>query len=126
MAVKLGKALYIILSGNTVVYNYVGTKIYPLVIPENTTLPCIVYERSADIEYTKDGAGVSTSGIDVTILSEDYSETIDISQAVYDVLNDYSGVVLGITIINCRCSGIYESYSENAFIQKLTFTIKSY
>lgn len=125
MSITIGKSIFSILSGNTEVNNYVGIKIYPLVIPELTLLPCIVYERTSDIEYTRDGAGVSTSIVDVTILSENYEETINISVAVYNLLNNYKGISEGINIIDIRLSGISETYAENSYIQRLTFSVKS-
>lgn len=123
MSIKIGAAVYSILSSNATITGYIGNKIFPLVIPENTLLPCIVYERNSDVEYTRDGAGISTSVIDITCLSEDYTECINIAQAVYDIMNCYKGIVSGISIVDTRLSGLAETFAENAYIQKLTFTM---
>jgi hypothetical protein len=120
--IEIGKSIFAILSGNTIVKNYVVAKIYPLVIPEFTLLPCIVYERQSDLEYTRDGGATSTSVIDVTVLSEDYTETINISVAVYNALNNYKGIAAGINIKDIRLTSCSETYAESAFIQRLTFS----
>lgn len=123
--INLGAALYTILTGNTAVMNIVGNKIYPIVIPENTLLPCIVYERSSTVEYSRDGAIYFDNSVDITILSTNYTEVINISTAVYNALNMYFGQVQGINISDSRLSQIDETYANEAFIQKLTFTMKS-
>jgi hypothetical protein len=129
MSITIGKAIYAILSGSTAVRNYVSTKIFPLVIPEKSDgtydLPAIVYERNSDVEYTVQGAGISDSQIIVTVLSEKYSECMDICLEVYKALNNFQGTVAGHQIIDIRYSGVQETYQENAYIQMLTFTCKS-
>lgn len=124
--ITLGKAIYTILSGSTAVRSYVNTKIYPIIIPENTVLPCIVYERNSNVDYSRDGADLFTSVVDITILSNNYTEVINITSAVYTALNSYKGTVSGINIIDTRLNDIVETYAEESYIQKLTFTIRSY
>lgn len=119
--ITIGKKIYSILSNDSVVTGLVGAKIYPLIIPENGTLPCIVYERSYDNKYTKDGLAVSDSLINLTILSENYKTTIDISEAVFDALNMFNDE----TIMSVILSSGSETYAEGAFIQNLTFGVKS-
>ena len=124
--IKLGKVIYTILSGNTTVRNYVSLNIFPIVIPENTELPCVVYERNSDFENTKDsGYGIQNDSVDITILSENYTECIDITQAIYDCLSDYKGTILGIGIVDIKCTNVSETFAENCYIQKLTFNVKS-
>jgi hypothetical protein len=129
MSIMIGKAIYQLLSNNTEVKNYVGDKIYPLQIPENkenpVTLPAMVYSRSSDVEYTRDGAGLTSSGIDITVIAKNYEETIDISQAVINVLDMYEGNIAGVKIFNIKMINIIEDSNENAFFQKLTFQTKS-
>jgi hypothetical protein len=125
MSIKVGKALYAILTGSTAVKNVVASKIYPIVIPENTSLPVIVYERSGDVEYTRDGSGFFNDVVDITILSEDYTECIDLTDAVYNALNMYKGTAGSVQIIDSRLTNVSETFAENSYIQKLTFAIKT-
>ncbi len=124
--IALGKVIYSLLTTTgTTIYSTVGKKVYPLVIPEGTQLPCIVYERNGDYEYSRDGQGIATTAVDITVLSEDYSETIDIAEGVFNILNMYSGDNNSIHIFNINLTSVQETYAENAFIQKLTFEVKS-
>jgi len=53
--ITTGKSIYDLLSADTSIAAAVGAKIYPLVAPEGTNLPFIIYERSYNNNYTKDG-----------------------------------------------------------------------
>jgi len=118
--ITTGKTIFTILSTNAAIITLVGTKIFPLVVPEDTLLPCIVYERSFDNQYTKDGLASSDSTINITVISENYKKSIDISEAVFNALNMYRGSgVRSLTLV----SGA-EVYAEGAFLQNLTFAVK--
>lgn len=125
MSLEIGKAIYSILSSDTSVKSYVGDNIYPIIIPEKSTLPCIIYERNSDMEYTRDGIGISNSIINVTILAIEYSDCMDITKAVFNALNLYSGTIAGQQIIDMRLSGIDETFEIECYIQKLIFNCKS-
>lgn len=111
MSIQLGKAIYTILSGNSIVYNYVGTKIYPMVIPEEILLPAIVYERNSTPIYSRDGVAYSDSNFEITILSEVYIETIDISTAVFNALNNYTGTIADVEIGDIRLLNVDETFA---------------
>lgn len=119
--ITTGKSIYSILTANASITALVGTKIYPLVIPEGTTLPCIVYERSYENKYTKDGLAYSNSTVNITIISDNYKKTIEISEAAFTALNMYrGGNIQSITLDSGN-----ETYAEGAFIQNLTFDVRS-
>ncbi|MZQ50430.1 MAG: hypothetical protein GT598_15640 [Bacteroidales bacterium] len=124
--IGIGKVIYNLLTATgTTIYTIVGKKVYPLIIPENTQLPCIVYERNGNYEYSRDGQAIATTVVDITVLSEDYSQTINIAEGVFNILNMYSGENSTIHVYNTRLISVQETYAENAFIQKLTFEVKS-
>jgi hypothetical protein len=123
--IQLGKAIYTILSGNTAVRNVVGTKIYPLVIPAETLAPIICYERSATSDYTRDQLNGFVNTVDITVISDDYTESINIAVAVNNALSNYKGTVQGVNVVDVRIENIAETYAENSFMQKLTFTVRA-
>lgn len=123
--IQLGKAIYSILSNNSAIAGYVGTKIFPVIIPQETTLPIIVYERSGNANYTRDGISTNDSNLDITILSSKYTESVDIAQSVLTALNNYHGTVQGINVIDIRLTSVSETYQDEAYIQKLSFEVKS-
>lgn len=120
--IKTGKVIYNLLSTNSGITAKVGTRIYPIVMPENTVLPAIVYERSYINSYNRDGF-ISTTEIDVTVLTADYSDGIEICTLVDGVLNGYSGSISGSNVVDIQNQVGVETYAEETFLQKITYTI---
>jgi hypothetical protein len=125
MSIQIGKSIYSLLSNDSIVKGFVNDKIYPIDAPENTLAPFIVYERSSDVEFSRDGVGISNSQIDIYIVSETYEGVMDITLAVYRLLNLYNGEVAGNRIIDMRLINVDETSTLNSYVQKLTFTCKS-
>jgi hypothetical protein len=123
--ITIGKAIYSILSTNTGVTTLVSTNIFPLITPEITNLPCVIYERQGNDESTKDGHGTYDSQLYLTVIANDYSKSIDISQACYNALDGYTGTIDGTTFLKMRFQNVNETYAEDVFMQRLTFDIKS-
>lgn len=119
--IKTGKNIYDLLKNNPSINALVGDKIFPLVIPEGTILPCVVYSREFENTNTKDFLASSESFFTITILSEKYEEGINIQSAIYDVLKEYRSETVRGIILN---SG-NETYAEGQFIQNLIFKVKT-
>ena len=119
--ITIGKSIYSILSNDSEVNSLVGNRIYPLILPENTALPCVVYERTFLNSYTKDYRVFSDNTVSLTILSEDYATSIDIAGAVDNALKNYQDAI----IKSVKQTGGSEVYVEGAYIQKLDFEIRA-
>jgi hypothetical protein len=114
----ISKKIYNLLTGSTI--SGYTTGVYNLVLEEKTPLPCIVFERKSDFEYSKDSISMITTTLDITILSKKYYETIDIAEAVNNVLINYRDE----TIRKIYLDSIEETFANPAYIQKMIFTIK--
>jgi len=123
--IKIGQAVYYLLTGDTSVSSYVGTKIFPLVIPENTETPVIVYERRGDPEYNKDSVAMYNTLVYITIISDKYTEAINITQAVSDRLENYNGVLFGMNIRDVEVTNVQEVYTEDKYVQEISFNFFS-
>lgn len=122
--ISIGKGIYAILTGNTSVTNLVSTSIFPLITPEKVNLPCIIYERQSDPEYTKDFNSGYECQVYLTVISKDYANSIDIAEACNTALNEYSGTISGVNFVKIRLSSVFENYQEDVFMQRLTYDIK--
>ncbi len=123
--IKIGKVIYSLLtSSGSTVGEMVNNRIYPLIVPENTPMPCIIYERTFSNENNKDSY-TSTSSIDVTILSSDYGEGLEIAESIDDTLIGFRGEIQGINVIDIKGLSGDETYVEDCFIQKLSYTIRA-
>lgn len=122
--INISKAIYYLLA-NSSVTGYTGTRIYPIVMPENTPYPMVVYERRTNPEYSKDDAVLKlTTGI-ITVISDDYTESIDLANAVNSALENYNGVVSGIDVKDIMLESVDEIYVNGAYMQKLVYNILS-
>lgn len=122
--INISKAIYYLLA-NSSVTGYTGTRIYPIVMPENTPFPMVVYERRTNPEYSKDDAVLKlTTGI-ITVISDDYTESIDLANAVNSALENYNGVVSGIDVKDIMLESVDEIYANGAYMQKLVYNILS-
>lgn len=121
--IKLNKAIYTLLSGSTSLVALVGTNIFPVIIPENTVMPCLVYDRTFSVQYTKDYNVGSISTVNITILADSYSEAITIADLVDTRLCNYQGTVDDINIVSIRLVNGDENFQEDCFIQQLQYEI---
>lgn len=121
--IDVSKVIYYLLANNTTITNYIGTRIFPLVLPENSNFPLVVYERRTNPDYTKDGAALKFTIAVITVISNDYSQSIDIATAINNVFDDYSGTVNGINVQAIRLDSVDEFYANGAYMQKLVYNI---
>ena len=116
--ITIGKIIY-----NTL--TTAGIKSFPVVAPENTSLPFTVFERSFTAEYTKDGRSYNDNIVTIYILSEDYQETIDIATTIDNAFDGLNGIYDGLQIFNTRLHNCEEVYNNGTYIQKLVYDVKS-
>lgn len=117
--INIGKVVYTLLTGTTIT-NYVGNKIFPIVCPQNTTLPYITYDRSFSNEKV---SNISNSTININVFSDDYKESIDITLAVDDIFNGYSGELNNITINDTFLVSGEDNLFGDIFVQTVTYTL---
>lgn len=90
MSLLIGIHIKDILGKNEELSERVGNRIYPLVIPVGVPkYPFIVYRNDGTSpDYTKDGTNEDTVSVNVAIVAKEYSEAVEIAQAVRYSLED--------------------------------------
>lgn len=101
--------------------------IFPLVALEGTPYPFIVYRRdNVTPEYSKHLPGVNgwTNNVSfsLSVYSDNYDDSANIANIVRDILEDYRLENESIKIDSIELVSTYEAYSENGFMQTLTFS----
>jgi len=125
MSLILGKAIYSILTGDTSVSSYVNKKIYPIFAEDNIINPFIVYSRTnLNTFYSKDGLLYDEVSISVNVISDDYTENINISNAVRNALELKTGDYNGIYIYSLLFENATEDFGVDGYITRLDFTVK--
>ena len=74
--------------------------------------------------YTKDGWSEDTTEVTIICVSDDYGQTVDIAEAVRDLLENVQYKDDDIYISQLRLIGSTEDQIENVFVQRLSFDCK--
>lgn len=121
----IGKYIYKLLSEDEVLTQIVTPKkIFPLVANAETTYPFIVYARTGlNVAYCKDGVTENTVEMQVIAVSDKYVESLEVANQIRRILELKRFKDEDVFIRDCRLSSVYEEYIENAFVQKMIFTI---
>lgn len=126
MSLLLGKAVYSILSGSTEIKAYINNKIYPIFAPDETLNPFIVYDcRTIGTTYTKDGLAYDDDEVIINVISDSYSECLNISNIVRNLLELNVGEYNGINFYRSLVSNFTTTYGIDGYISTLIFTINS-
>lgn len=73
----------------------VGTKLYPIVVPQTTALPYIVYRRTGTERYTEHGSpgGLATATISLDCWAATYEDVKDLAEAVRKTCDGVAGTI---------------------------------
>ena len=123
----VGKYIYRMLSEDEVLSGKVTSrKIFPLVANADTTYPFIVYSRTGlTVEYCKDGTVEDTVDFLILSVSDNYVESLEVANQIRSILENKRYKDDTIQISSIRLSSVQEEYIEDAYIQRLNFTIKT-
>lgn len=102
-----GKAIYGILAADATVTGLLGAgnalRVYPIQAPQNASLPYVVYTKVAnDPQDTKDGQPVDHIRMQVDVYAATYASLENVSKAVDDALNLYSGTINTVIVDEIR------------------------
>ena len=122
-SLQIGEYIYNILSNNEELTNLI-TKITPIVADNDTALPFAVYKRvSLNSNRCKDGTFEDVTMVEIVVVSASYSQGIEIANIIRDCMVFTDRTVGDMFINESTLSQTTEEYSNNAYIQKLQFTI---
>lgn len=113
-----GKEIRKILLSDDTLKGVIDNRIYPLVADKGTKYPFIVYRReSSQAASNKDAVLFDIdSTVSIIIATDNYSRGVEIASIVSDVLQIADNIVL---------EGSEEKYSDDTFLQLLTYKIKT-
>ena len=127
MRISISKHIYKTLSESPELKKSIGMKIYPIATKSEVTFPFIVYEReNVTTYYDKQRAVVTDVDVSIYVLSDDYTESVDIAEMVIRALDKKTAEYDNFEIIDATLSNVPESYVSQTFVQqvKMGFTIR--
>jgi hypothetical protein len=123
-SIQIGKVIYAILSNDEELQTYIGKKIFPIVAEQTTTYPFITYQREniSTNSETKDIYIQDTVSFAVNIVAEKYFDSVEIADIVRRCLEKRKlPNSLEMNITNCHLYAINEDYTDNVYVQRLSF-----
>lgn len=100
------------------------TNIFPIVANANTPFPYIVIQRTGiHCNYSKAGLIDDNATMEIIAVSNDYSQSIDIAQLIRETLDAKRFRAPEIYIDNIEIESITEEFVDNAYIQRLSFSM---
>jgi hypothetical protein len=123
-SILAGKYLRKILIENEELMELISAnKIFPLLANADTTFPFIVYSRNNITPvYTKDILTDNNAVFTVIIVSDKYTESLDIANAVRHSLEGYRYKDETINIYPIKLDSISEETMDDAYIQRMMFS----
>lgn len=117
---QIGKDLKTLLMADSAVVTAIGNKFFPLVANEGTTYPFVVYRRNGYRPYNNKDYSDEVAFVELTILSDKYSESVDVADKVANALeHKTTSNINDITISNST-----EEFQSDIYIQKVTIEIQ--
>lgn len=94
------EAVRALLIADSTISGIVSTGIYPLIAPQGSSLPCIVYQRISGPRISAhDGpSGLARPRYQYTCIAATYAAAKALANAVREVLDGYSGTTNGVQI----------------------------
>ena len=123
MRLSISKHVYAALSGSAEIQKAIGrNKIFPIATKNEVPFPFIVYERdNVTPRYDKSGASVTESSVNVYVVAEGYTESLDIAEMVIRALERKDATYDNFMVIGATMLGASESYTSNTFVQQISF-----
>ena len=101
----------------------IATKVFPVVTDE-AKLPYIMYRRAHMEQVPTKGIGADTVGIEVTCYAEQYTQSVELAEAVRAALDGKQASIDGLSMRSCHLTDSEEAWEDDAFVQQLVFTAK--
>lgn len=120
----LEEALRTRLLADSTVSGLVGTRIFPLVIPQGQALPAIAYQRISGVrEHTHAGAsGLAHPRIQYACVAETFTQARAVADAVRQRLDGFAGVIGSVTVESIMIQNQMDNYNLSADNEASSYT----
>jgi hypothetical protein len=118
------EGLYTLLQSCTPLTNIVGTRIYPLVLPKNYTVPAVTFGQvSSTTEVHLDRTYVETTSVDINSWALTYSDAAKAQDAINTLLSMYQGTLSdGTVVLYTQSSTHPDEFEHDSLLYRCTTT----
>jgi hypothetical protein len=114
----IGKLIYNRLSTDGNILSYVGTKIYPDIVPQNVQYPFVVYTivNSLPVDFKDGQSNLEEIILQVDVYTQNYDDTQELSNFIRNKLDRFVGTVEGVEVQSIK----YMSATSQVFNAELS------
>jgi hypothetical protein len=96
----IGKLIYSRLSTDGAILAYVGSKIYPDIVPQNVQYPFVVYTitNSTPVDYKDGQSNLEEIELQIDVYTQNYDDTQDLANLIRNRLDRFVGTVEGVEV----------------------------
>jgi len=122
----IGKTITSILTNDSALTALVGTKIYPILMEENTKLPAISYLiTEINAEYFKQGWAGDAAHFQIRIFAKSYAEANTVALAVRSALERANGTYDTTVITAALLEGYTEDYDIDGDAYQINLSFRT-
>ena len=114
----IGKLIYNRLSTDGDILAYVGTKIYPDIVPQNVQYPFVVYTivNSLPVDFKDGQSNLEEITLQVDVYTQNYDDTQILSNLIRNRLDRFVGIIESVEVQSIK----YMSATSQVFNAELS------
>jgi len=114
------QGLYDLLSSDQALSQLVGARIYPVLIPEETTYPAITYQGvTGSVKPSVDGRAYSEKSIQIDAWGNTYGDIKCVQAALHRILDGYVGTLSdGTRVLSSLRINEFDAYESDARVYR--------
>ena len=119
-------AIYSRLAGFAGLSALVGTRIYPMHLPQKPNFPCLAYRRvsSSPINALAVDTDIMTCNFDVASFSKTADECYSVAEQIRLSLQRWQGTESGVVVMDCMITNIDQDYQPDLEIYESELTMQ--
>lgn len=123
---SIESAVYTRLAGYAGVSALVGTRIYPLYLPQTPTYPCIAYRKqdATPISLLSADTNIIESRFEIGSFSNTFDQMISLENEVRLAMQRLSGTVDSMVIMDTTIVDMVHNYEADLEIHESTVTVR--
>lgn len=127
MSISIGVHVYEKLTSSASLKRLVRDKIFPVSTLRATTFPFILYKRNSLIpNVTKDRYATGDNiEVEIVVCDNNYMRSVTIAEEVRSLIDGKAGKYRAFSVTDARLISTDETFAEDTFIQRLTFSIET-
>jgi hypothetical protein len=119
---RIDEALYALITGDDDCAAQLGTRVYPLMIPQNAALPAVCYQTiTTQRAYSQQGPALTPAArIQITVKAASYDNAVVVANLIRNLLEGYKDTSANVDIQGVFLENEYDGFN----LDSKSFTVR--